>query len=199
MISDKTRKLVTGGLFVALAVGMGYALAQFPNVELVTAIVFLSGYFGGWKMGGSVGAIAMFIYSTFNPYGMAIPPVLAMQICGMAISGIAGGVFGSVSHPTAGWRLIATLAGFGFFLTTLYDFLTTLGGIIIIQLSSQSLVETAHAFAAAVVFGIGFYIMHIVSNTIIFGAFVPIVLRKLAGNRFLNHPEFSHKSASSLS
>jgi hypothetical protein len=199
MISDKTSKLVAGGLFIPLAVGMGYALIQFPNVELVTAVVFLSGYFLGWKMGGWVGATTMFIYSTFNPYGMAIPPVLVMQIFGMAISGIAGGVFGSISRSPTGWRLIVALAVMGFFLTVLYDFLTTFGHVIVIQLSVQSLADTAHAFAVAVVFGIGFYITHIVSNTIIFAAFVPIVLRKLAGNRFLNHPEVSHKSASTLS
>jgi len=199
MISDRTRRLVAGGLFIAMAVGLGYALAQFPNVELVTAVVFLSGYFMGWRMGAFVGAIAMFIYSTFNPYGMPFPPVLVMQIFSMAFSGISGGLFYKYLNSRSGWKQIVSFALLGFSLTLIYDVFTTLGEVIIIGLSVQDFIQIVHAFVARVFLGIGFYIVHIFSNTVIFGALLSVVLRKLTINHFQNERGISRKSAPSIS
>ncbi|MFQ5631047.1 MAG: ECF transporter S component, partial [bacterium] len=186
MISDRTRKLVTGGLFIALAVGLGYALAQFPNIEMVTAVVFLSGYFMGWRMGAFVGAIAMFIYSTFNPYGIPFLPVLAMQVLSMATSGVAGGIFYRYLNEQKGWMQIFAFALLGFSLTVLYDFLTTLGEVVMIGFSVQDFVLIFQAFVARVLIGIGFYILHIFSNTVIFGALLPLILRRITVNRIQN-------------
>ncbi|MCA9743836.1 MAG: ECF transporter S component [Deferribacteres bacterium] len=181
MISHTTRKIVTGGMFIALAIGLGYALSSFPNIELVTACVFLSGYFLGWRMGTVVGAIAMFIYSAFNPYGMPTPPLLASQIIAMAIAGLTGALLRTPLEMASGRNKVILLAVAGAGLTLLFDFLTTVGDVLFLSLTMQSSDHIFKIFIARVAFGIGFFVTHIVANTLIFAALLPHFIRKLDG------------------
>jgi hypothetical protein len=89
-----TRRALLASLLVALAVAAGYALAAVPNVELLTLIVFISGFLLGPGRGAVVGAVAMAGHSLFNIMGAAIPPVLVAQVACYALIGLAGAVVG---------------------------------------------------------------------------------------------------------
>jgi energy-coupling factor transport system substrate-specific component len=91
---NATRRTLLASLLTALAIAAGYALAAIPNVELITLLVFVSGYLLGPALGGGVGAVAMAGHSTFNVMGAAIPPILAAQVACYALVGAAGGVAG---------------------------------------------------------------------------------------------------------
>jgi hypothetical protein len=157
-------------IFTALAVAGGLVLAQIPNVELVTAIIFLSGMMLGVGSGAVIGAVAEFLYSSFNPYGLAAPPLLIAQMISMMLVGAAGGfvrnLFGRRFPPA--W-LLGLL---GFALTFVFDLLTTLSFTIVVG-------SGLAGFLAAVTFGVYFYLAHQASNLLIFGLLLPILLRQL--------------------
>ncbi len=87
---EKTRHALLATLLVSLTVAAGQALAGLPNVELITFLVFVSGYLLGSVAGATVGAVAITAHSLFNAFGAAAPPVLAAQIAGYAAIGAAG-------------------------------------------------------------------------------------------------------------
>jgi hypothetical protein len=91
---NATRRALLASLLVALAVAAGYALAAVPNVELITLIVFLSGFLLGPGQGAAVGAASMAGHSLFNVMGAAIPPILIAQVGCYALVGLAGAVVG---------------------------------------------------------------------------------------------------------
>ena len=72
------------GLFVGVALGLGYLLAGVPNVELMTVTVALGGAVMGPAAGALCGALAAGIFSLASPIGAPLPLVLAAQVTGMA-------------------------------------------------------------------------------------------------------------------
>lgn len=180
-MKDATRRLVLSAAFAGFAVAVGYALAQFPNIELVTAIIFLSGYVLGWRNGALIGLVAEGIYSAFNPYGMPPLPVLLAQMLGMCLAGIAGGqVRGFLTTINKKSKPIV-LGLTGFAITLVYDFLTTLATAVVLGLGQSSLWGL---FA----YGSVFYALHLVSNVLIFALVLPVLLRSLPANRFSHEP-----------
>ncbi|MDZ7288893.1 MAG: hypothetical protein ONB44_04105 [candidate division KSB1 bacterium] len=164
------REIIFMAIFIALAVAGGYIMAQVPNVELITVIIFLGGIMLGIKRGMIIGAVAEFLYSVLNPYGLAAPPLLGAQILSMILVGAAGGLFRKLAaqRPPSIWLL--GLAGF--VLTFMFDLLTTLAFTVIAGLGLAG-------FLTAVTVGLYFYIVHEVSNVLIFAILLPILLRHL--------------------
>ncbi|MGH7602147.1 MAG: hypothetical protein ACREOI_37760 [bacterium] len=162
------RNLILMAIFIALAVAVGQD--PFPNIELVSVTIFLSGMVLGARRGLIVGAVAEFLFSSFNAYGPAAPPLLIAQMLGMMLVGVAGGfvqnVFGTRVPPA--WLL--GLAGFA--LTFVYDLLTTLSTIVIVKTGVPG-------FLTAVATGFYFFLLHQISNTVIFAFLLPILLRRL--------------------
>ncbi len=165
---SRHRHLILMAIFIALAVAVGQD--PFPNLELVSATIFLSGMVLGVRRGLIVGAVAMFLFSSFNAYGPAAPPLLIAQMLSMMIIGVTGGfmrnIFGSRVPPA--WLLGCT----GFALTFLYDLLTTLSAIVVVKTGIPG-------FLAAVATGFYFFLLHQISNTIIFAFLLPVLLRRL--------------------
>ena len=93
----ETIKLTIMANFIAIGVALGYILAFLPNIELVTLVIFLSGYTLGWKSGLFVGFSTEFIYSNFNLYGPAPLHVLTAQVIAMAVAGVAGGLCSTIT------------------------------------------------------------------------------------------------------
>ncbi len=167
--------LVRAAIFCALAVGMGFSLMLVPNVELITVIVFLSGLTLGKGLGALVGGTAIFIYSGLNPMGsgLSFPPLFIMQIIGMSITGAVGGVvrpaffkkeFNAIS--------LVGLSVLGFTLTFIYDVFTLISYPISAGLGFTGVM-------AAVVKGLGFTVLHEVSNAVVFVVAVPRVVKYL--------------------
>lgn len=178
-MSKHTRDIALIAAFVALAVAGGFALMQVPNVEIISMTVFLSGSMLGSGAGAITGALTAFLFSTLNPYGQAPPPLLAAQIFSMAICGIAGGLLRIGHAQWAKSRLI--LGACGFLLTCLYDLLTTVSFTLVVELDWN-------AFLAALAFGVWFYVVHMISNTLIFALILPILVQRLSVLRIFARP-----------
>lgn len=169
-------KLVRASIFTALAVGLGFSLIMVPNIELITVIVFLAGLTLGIGWGVLVGGTAELIFSILNPFGsgLVFPPLLLSQVISMMIVGFAGGLlrpfFFKKKFST---KRVAGLAVTGFVLTFIFDSLTTLSYPVSVGFD---LPQTIGIYIS----GIGFTILHQVSNAIVFAIGVPRVVKHLA-------------------
>lgn len=167
---DTTVKRISllGG-FIALGVAMGYAFIYIPNVEFVTTTVFISGFVLGIKEGFLVGLLTETIYSLFNPYGMAAPPLFIAQVISMGFTGILGGILGKYNYSSRK-MVYLTLGLAGLLATLTFAILTTLSFISFIGLSLKKLM-------GSLIYGLLFYAIHMISNTIIFVTIVPVLLK----------------------
>jgi hypothetical protein len=164
-------------IFIAIAVAIGQD--PIPNVEFVSATIFLSGLMLGVKRGIVVGAIATFLFSSFNAYGPASPPLLIAQMFGMMLFGLAGGCFRNFFGP----RLpsIWLLGAAGFALTFVYDLLTTLGSTVVVETGWPG-------FLTAIATGFYFFLLHQASNAVIFASLLPTLWRRLRQLAILQTP-----------
>ena len=165
--------LIRASIFSAIAVGMGFSLMFIPNIELITVIVFLAGVHLGIGWGGIVGLTAMGIYSGLNPMGsgLSFPPLFLMQILGMAIAGIIGGLVRPlIIGKKINLFLIVGLAITGFIITLIYDLLTLLAYPMTAGLGFSGIL-------AALFKGLGFTLLHEISNAVVFTVTVPPILR----------------------
>ncbi len=167
------------GLFVALGLSLGFTLLHIPNVEMVTATIFISGYLIGAKEGVIVGTITESLFSLFNPLGAAPPPLLIAQVISMGFAGYLGGILRSWNHPINKMYYIR-LGLAGFLSTVIFAVLTTLSFTLLIGLSFHELI-------GSFIYGLGFYIIHIVSNTLIFLTIVPALLNSAAKTGWFLH------------
>jgi hypothetical protein len=169
-----TRTLVQTALLVALCVAVGYAFAPIPNVEMISACVFASGVWVGSRRGALIGATAEALYSGFNPYGIAPPPLYAAQVLGFALYGGAGGLTATLFDRRRAWPLQVAAAGAsGFVMTLVYDLLTNVAVWVSVR-------ETA-SLAAIVAGGLSFPfpLAHVLVNTAGFAILIPAVRRAL--------------------
>lgn len=171
----RTRKALLAGLLVAVAVSLGLALSAVPNVELLSLTVFLSGFLLGVGYGSVVGAVSATLFSTFNPLGAGLPPLVIAQALGQSVIGAAGGLAGPVVVRVASRPLACLLAGgAGLALTGVYDVLTTAGAYVTV--TGEKSIEGLVKF---VVGGILFVGLHIVWNTVLFALTLAPTLRVL--------------------
>jgi uncharacterized membrane protein len=166
---DPARSAALVAILAATALTGNYALIGLPNVELSSVMVFLSGYLFGIPVGASVGLFAMTIFEFLNPWGPFIPPIgLAVIGCTM-LSGILGGAVGSrrrlSKHTGAQWyagvALLGAVFSIFFDLVTNYAYSATFGV----------------PYLVALVMGLPFSAVHVISNLLLFGLLTPPVLR----------------------
>jgi len=181
-MSNPLRIWIQMAVFMALAIALGWAFLYIPNIELITATFFIAGYFLGAARGVAVAAIGEFLYSLLNPLGAAPPPLMAAQVFSMSLAAFWGGYSRPLTaHLTAFFKTL--FFGFsGLILTFLFDLFTTLAFLVFAGLNKKTLL-------ASVVYGLGFYLLHIIANFIIFLIVVPFsiqFLEKHAHGFFLN-------------
>ena len=111
-----------------MAAGLTGAYAEsVPNLEVLTLVVFCAGVLLGARDGALVGAVTMIVYTLLNPYGPAHPTVMASQVLGAAVAGLAGAVFAGVRGPALPARVRAVaLALIAVAVTGFYDGVTNL-------------------------------------------------------------------------
>ena len=169
--NSSLKKIVTIGLFSALGIALGLLLAPVPNVELVTATIFISGQVLGIQGGILVGLLTESLYSFLSPYGIAPMPIFLAQIISMMIVGYWGGRIGKLKPmPTFKIHLITGLSGLA--LTLIFAILTTLAYVLFIEINTKILISS-------LLTGLSFYVIHILSNTGIFILIVPVVVQRL--------------------
>ncbi len=169
-------KLVRASIFTALAIGLGFSLIMVPNIELITVIVFLAGLTLGVGWGVLVGGTAELIFSVLNPFGsgLVFPPLLLSQVLSMIIIGATGGLMRSLFFKREfTTRSIVGLATTGFILTFIFDSLTTLSYPVSVGFDMP---QTIGIYIS----GIGFTVLHQISNAIVFAIGVPSVIKHLA-------------------
>ena len=164
------RQPVLLGLFIGLAVGVGYLLSGVPGVELVTLVAALAGLAMGARAGALVGGLAALIYSVGSPYGMPLPPIVAAQILGMAAAGVLGGMLAPGLRRTGGVRARAVAAGAtGALAAVVFDVVTNLA----IALAYDT------PLAAVAAMAVTMFLIHVVVNLAIFALVVPAAAPRL--------------------
>ncbi len=173
---DPKIKLITfSGIFISLILGVGYALAYVPNVELVTALIFMSGVLMGSRQGLIIGVIGEFLFSALNPIGSGLifPPTMIAQIIAMAVIGTVGGI---LHNYILKWRPSATncllVFGLGFGLTLFYDILVSLAFPLSAGFNVKEMIGVVMA-------GLGFSLIHILVNALIFLLIVPYAVQRV--------------------
>ena len=81
------------GIFAALAYVGSFVFMAIPNATLSILLIFFAGYYLGILNGAAVGFISAFLISLFNPYGLAMLPIMAAQVFGYVSIGALGGLF----------------------------------------------------------------------------------------------------------
>lgn len=167
--------LVRASIFCAMAIAMGYSLMMVPNIELITVTIFLSGVTLNLKWGAIVGLVAMAIYSGLNPLGsgLSFPPLFFAQIIGMSLCGIIGGILKPIFFVKKFSFLKLFLLGLaGFLVTFIYDVLTLVSYPLFSGLGFPGII-------ASLIKGLGFTLLHEISNIFIFLITVPRVVQFL--------------------
>lgn len=172
---QNTRLIAFSGIFIALLLGVGYALAFVPNVELLTAMVFLSGVLMGFKRGIFIGVVGEFLFSALNPMGSGLlfPPMLAAQLVAMAVVSSIGALMRNFVL-TSTHRLLNSIiiGGIGLLLTLFYDILVSAAFPVSAGFSLREIVGT-------IIAGLAFSIVHLIGNTLVFILLVPVAARQI--------------------
>ncbi len=163
-------------MFTGLAVGAGYALLLIPNVEFITAIVFIAGVYLGPRWGITVGFLAEFVFSAANPFGsgLVFPPLIVAQMLGMGLVGACGGMLRKLLMSQT-WPMtkVIFLGATGATLTFVFDTLTTLSYPLAAGFEFR---QTMAVYLA----GIGFTLLHQVMNAVIFATALPRVFTRIS-------------------
>lgn len=174
-----TLKITRAAFLTAVCVVLGYLFLPVPNLEMITAGIFLSGIWMGPTFGLFIGLLAETIYSLTNPMGFPPPPLLVSQLIAMGTAGWLGGWSKRLFEKDgffsrSGWLLHIYLAGLGIVVTFWYDLLTNL----------SFPLAAGFTFAQiewALLMGLPFAAFHIAVNAAIFALVIPVFL-----NRFKN-------------
>ncbi|RPH96985.1 MAG: ECF transporter S component [Calditrichaeota bacterium] len=181
MNQSKRQKLVLAGILAALCVATGYLFLLIPNVEMITATVFLSGVIVGPLWGAAVGFVSESLFSLLNPYGAPATPLFMAQVLSFSVIGLTGGLLAK-SFIRLSWVKLILLGACGLLLTLFYDLLTTLSfGLF---MSGSDLKKLLPIFTA----GILFYLTHSLSNLIIFVTIIPMLLAGLKHYQNIRDP-----------
>lgn len=156
---------VLTGLCTAASAALGFAFIAIPNVELITAAIFISGMILGPGRGIIAGGAAEFIFSALNPMGMAFPPLMIAQVGSMMIAGYAGGALVKHLVKSEGWARVVLFGAVGLIITINFDFWTTLSFPIASGFNREQTMMT-------IKMGIPFAIPHLLGNTAIFAFLV---------------------------
>lgn len=165
------KSYVLTGLFAGIAIAAGYMLISVPNVEAITATLFLAGYTLGTERGILASLITVIVFFGLNPQGGMFPPLLLAQAFGLAIASVAGVIFSKLETLNK-YVNLALILVLSLITTLLYDLLTNLAFPIAAGLNFKGILITLGA-------GIPFAIIHLVSNVLIFLALVPPVIMTL--------------------
>jgi len=162
--SNKSRWVAVTAIMSALALVGNYVLVAVPNVELGSGVLFVTAFLFGLEMGLWCVFIVSIIYALFNPWGPFIPTIWIAQVIGWIFMIITGMLLGRgrSSKYWTNWMIIE-LSVIGAVVTLFFDLITTLGYSIWLGIP----------YFLAVIGGLTFMLMHVISNAIIFPAIVP--------------------------
>jgi len=145
---------------------------RLPNVEFTSLFTFTAGFIFGSIVGGLFGGFVMFVNGFLSPWGFA-GLNMPFQMASMALIGVVGGFYRKFAHGISSANFLAEVAVLGAFLTTLYDLITNFGVAVSYAIAGMSF---DLALLTALAYGTPFSIIHVLSNTAVFGvAFFPLI------------------------
>jgi predicted membrane protein len=167
----KTRKLALLTVLTALCVAVQITPRP-PNVEFTSFLSFVLGLMEGAFTGAFFGSFVMLINGFLSPQGFGglnIP----FQMGGMIIAGVMGGVYKRFTRNTVlPTNFFLETAVLGAFIALVYDLITNLGFGLQLILTGES---SSLALFTALANGSFYSLLHIVSNTVVFGVlFLPV-------------------------
>ncbi len=164
--SSQSRWVAVTAIMSALALVGNYVLVAIPNIELGSGVLFVTAYLFGLQMSFWCVLLVSIIYAFFNPWGPFIPTIWLAQLIGWGFMVLAGYLLGMKEIEERSSRnTIIELALVGGLVTLFFDLITTMGYSIWFGIP----------YYLAVVSGIVFIAIHVLSNAIIFPAIVPLL------------------------
>jgi hypothetical protein len=174
LIDSKIINIVIIAVMAALGISTSYLLAPLVNIELMSFIIFISGYLYGIIVGLGVGAISSMIFYGWNPFGVSIPQIYLACVLGMILFGVFGGLLGNYNNKKenvsnsnnnqnsqlkfSAWNVYKF--GFsGLILTLLFDIVTNI---------VSGYVFYGGNIMAGIILGLPYLLIHTISNTIVF-------------------------------
>ncbi|MGD0495990.1 MAG: hypothetical protein ABSB28_08095 [Candidatus Bathyarchaeia archaeon] len=166
-----TRKLALLTILTGLCIALQITPRP-PNVEFTSFFSFVFGLMEGALVGAFFGSFVMLINGFSSPWGFGglnIP----FQIVGMMIAGGLGGVYRRFTRDINLSRdFFLETAVLGAFIALIYDLITNLGFGVQLILTGE---DSSLALFTAVAYGSFYSLIHIVSNSVVFGVlFLPI-------------------------
>jgi len=167
-----TRRLAFFIVMTALCLALQIAPRP-PNVEFTSFFSFVVGLAEGAVIGAFFGSFVMLINGFVSPYGFGglnIP----FQMAGMIIAGVLGGVYRRFT-PNIDFsaRFSLETAVLGALIALVFDLITNMGYGMQLVLTGESL---SLAFFTAIAIGAFYSLLHIISNSVVFGVlFLPIM------------------------
>lgn len=170
------QKITRAAFLTAVCIVLGYLFLPIPNLEMITAGIFVSGVWMGSKYGLVIGFVAETIYSVFNPMGFPPPPLLLSQVIAMAFVGWTGGMLKHALwkfefFAKERWFVHLLLGCVGIVLTIIFDLLTNLSFPIAAGFTFEQIL-------ASLVLGLPFAALHIAANCFIFALIIPAFLSR---------------------
>jgi hypothetical protein len=151
-----------------------------PNVEFTSFFSFIVGLAEGAVVGACFGSFIMLINGFVSPYGFGglnIP----FQMAGMIIAGGLGGAYRKFTpNMNFSARFSLETALLGAVIALVYDLITNLGYGLQLVLTGESL---SLAFFTAIAIGAFYSLLHIISNTVVFGVLFLPVINALNGSK----------------
>ncbi len=159
-------------VMASLCVGIQVAPRP-PNFEFTSLICFMTGFVFGSKFGASLGALTMFINGFLSPWGFA-GIIMPFQMLGMTLMGFMGGIYRRSlgENPLMHWTSNLEVSVLAAFLTLTYDIITNVGYAVFFE---------KHMIAALIT-GTWFIIVHVGSNTVLFGTVFFVLVKTVGEN-----------------
>jgi len=142
-----------------------YALVLIPNVELGTTVLFFTGLVFGAQVAVPCAILSSIVFASINPWGVFIPQVWLAQLIGWLYV-VTAAHLARTPDREIGWRGLAIL---GAAVTIEFDLVTNIG---------YSLAFSV-PYWVAVLAGLPFMIIHVVSNAWLFALAIPRLERAL--------------------
>jgi len=160
-----THKLALLSLLTALCIGIQLTPRP-PNVEFTSLISFTVGAAFGLWAGALLGGMTMLINGFFSPWGQA-GLNMPFQVAGMAFAGILGRVYKRFApNKFNSTRFCLETGILGALIALIYDLITNVG--IGVQFILAGMDPTLALFSA-IAYGSFFSVIHILSNSAVFG------------------------------
>lgn len=167
-----SRQVAIVSNMTALALLGNYSLVSIPNVELASVVIFITALVFGSTIGIWCALSTSIIYASINPWGPFIPQIWVTQLIGWVYVAVAGSMMSKkMSKPyerSAGPKELFII---GVVLTLIFDLVTNIGFSLVFNIP----------YILAIMLGLPFMLVHILSNGIIMAIVVPkveLILKK---------------------